>query len=200
MSNRIRIFLAVSAMTAVAVCFNDVSISSGFPAALVGPAAAQPATGPEFSERHLAIRNPKYAGTTRDGRSYEHTANFAVLDMRNGERIFVDEPRVSLGLADGSRVTLAGITGTFDPRANALTMYSVVLTSAAGNAIRMGEALVDMRENSVISQRPVQIRFDDRTIRADRLELRDGRIAIFDGVIVQLEPASIVFFAAYGVQ
>jgi hypothetical protein len=195
MSNHIKIYLGVTATILVAVWCDLVSLPFGFGTALVSRAFAQQSViAPVFSLNNLAYRNAKYSGYTQDGRRYELTTNSAVPN-ENGDRIFVDEPRVSLEMADGNRITVEGVTSIFEPKTNALTMYSVVLTSASGNAVRMGEAFVDMRENSVVSEKPVQVKFEDRTIRANRLELRRQGITIFDGMIIQ--PTNIIFFAAY---
>ncbi len=197
MSNHIKIFLGVTATILVTVWYNFVSLPFGFETALVRPAFAQQSViAAVFNLNNLAYRNAKYLGYTQDGRRYDLTTNSAVPN-ENGDRIFVDEPRVSLEMIDGNRITIEGVTGIFEPKTNALTMYSVVLTSASGTAVRMGEAFVDARENSVVSEKPVQIKIEDRMIRANRLELRKQGIAIFDGMIIQ--PTNIVFFAAYTV-
>ncbi len=198
MSNLIKVFLAVSGMTAVTFCFNYASPLFGFPTALVAPAVAESTVIGLLPSGNLAIRNPRYSGVTREGRSYELTANSAVPDVRNDGRVVLDNPFASLEVADGRRITIAGVTGVFDPKASTLTMYSVTLISASENVVRMSEALIDLRENSVTSEKPVRIKFDSYTIQASRLELRERIIVMFDGMAIQ--PTGVVFFAAYGVQ
>jgi hypothetical protein len=62
----------------------------------------------------------------------------------------------------------------------------------------MSEAVIDTRNNTVISKKPIQFKSENRTIRANRLELSgSGIIAISNESIT--EDGNIIRFDKYAV-
>lgn len=193
MTTTIRIFLAGAAVAAIA------GLAGSFPVTPVSTAVAQTAGHPALRGPHLLLRNPKYSGLTRDGkRAYEVTATSALPDSRDDGSYLLDEPRVSLATTDGASVRIEAVTGLYDPRTMTLTLQSVALTSAAGHMARMSEAVIELRDNSVVSAAPIQIRLQERTIRANRLEVNAaGVITVYDGLVIA--PDGLIAFKAYAV-
>ena len=179
MRNLIKISLAAGIVAAALVVgFNPSLLLSHLPADIARPAMAA---------TKITMTAPRLSGLTCDGRCrYELTAKTAVHDVGGTDAFNLDEPRVSLETADGRKLNLWAATGIFDPRINVLTFRDVVLAVRTGVEIHLGEAVVDMRNNTLISEQPFEIESEQNTLRGNRLEISEaGTIVIVDGTLIR---------------
>ena len=60
----------------------------------------------------------------------------------------------------------------------------LVLNSSSGYQIHLTEAVVDIRKNHVVSNKPVEVQLTDGILNANRMEvLDDGAVIRFEGSV-----------------
>lgn len=170
--------------TTLAVYFNPLRVLAKLPASIGGL---------KLSGTKVTMIEPKLAGFTRDDRRYELSANAAAQDVLHRDVVNFEEPRASLEMADGSTINMQAATGSFDRKANVLTLLrDIVLTSTSGYQALLSQAVVDVKNGSIVSEEPVEVTSQQGTLRGNRLEvMKSGEIVRFDnGVTMMLIPES----------
>ena len=136
-----------------------------------------------ISGSKLKIEAPKLSGYTSDGRAYSMTAETASQDLTQPGVIEMTGIEARFEVAGGGMTTLRAGKGTFDSKAERLRLADAIdITSTNGFGGKLSEALVDMRKGHMLSTAPVDLRYQDGRVRADRLEIFDnGDRALFEG-------------------
>ena len=168
--------------TILAVYFNPLRVLAKLPASI---------SGLTISGTKVTMIEPKLAGFTRDERRYELSAVAAAQDMLKRDVVNFEEPRASLEMADGSTINMRAATGSFDRKANVLTLFrDIVLTSTSGYEAHLSQAVVDVKNGNIISDEPVEVTSLQGTLRSNRLEvMKSGEVVRFDnGVTMMLMP------------
>lgn len=172
-------------VTTLVVYYNPLRILVALPAKI---------SGLTVSGTKVTMTEPKLSGYTRDERRYELSANAAAQDVTRMDVVNFEEPRASLEMADGSTVNMRAATGTFDRKANILTLRrDIVLKSTAGYEAHLSQAVVDVREGNIVSDEPVEVTSQQGTLKGNRLEVKkSGEVVRFDGgVTMTLMPESV---------
>jgi lipopolysaccharide export system protein LptC len=141
-----------------------------------------------ISGNTLKIDAPKLSGYTRDGRTYSISAVSAAQDLGKPGVIELAGIEAQLALADGGTTKLTATKGTLDAKAELLRLIEGIdILSTSGFGGRLGEAIVDMRKGHVLAPSPVELRYRDGWIRANRLEVFDnGTRVLFDGGVTTM--------------
>lgn len=153
-------------------------------------------SGVSLTGTKMTMTEPKLSGYTRDGRRYELSASAAAQDITRADVVSLERPHALLELSDHNRLEMRAAEGVFDRKAGILTLRrDIVLGTNDGNEARMSEAVIDLREGSVVSNQPVEVRMQQGTLRGNRLAVsRSGEIIRFDDgvemVIVSSDPGS----------
>lgn len=136
-----------------------------------------------ISGSKLKIEAPKLSGYTSDGRAYTVTAATAAQDLTQPGVIEMTGIEARFEIVGGGTTTLSAGKGTYDSKAEQLRLADVIdFASTSGFGGKLSEALVDMRKGHVLSTAPVDIKFQDGRVTADRLEIFDnGDRALFEG-------------------
>lgn len=136
-----------------------------------------------ISGSKLKIEAPKLSGYTRDGRAYNVTAESATQDLTRPGVIEMTGIEARFDLVGGGTTMLRAAKGTFDSKAEQLRLVDgIVITSTVGFGGKLREASVDMRKGYVLSSAPVDLKYQDGWLKADRLEIFDnGERALFEG-------------------
>ena len=136
-----------------------------------------------ISGSKLKIEAPKLSGYTGDGRAYSVTAETAAQDLTRPGVIEMTGIEARFELVGGGTTTLRAEKGTFDSKAEQLRLSDGIdITSSNGYGGKLSEAIVDMRKGHVLSSAPVDLRYRDGWLKADRLEIFDnGDRALFEG-------------------
>jgi lipopolysaccharide export system protein LptC len=131
----------------------------------------------------LKIDAPKLSGFTRDGRSYSISAVTAAQDLTNPSVVALAGIDARFALADGGSTTLRATKGTLDAKADELRLLEGIdILSTTGFGGRLTEAIVDMRKGHVLAPNPLELRYRDGWLRANRMEIFDnGARVLFDG-------------------
>jgi LPS export ABC transporter protein LptC len=145
----------------------------------------------------IQMTSPKYAGFSRDGRHrYEVVAKSAV-QVPHGDHVDLNEPSVTLELANGRKLSLQAPTGVFNVSNAVLTMRNDVIgTSGIGDGLYLSQAVVDLNSNTLVSDGPVEVKSEQTILRGNRLEVLDsGFVVISDGSINRDD--NIIYFDKY---
>jgi lipopolysaccharide export system protein LptC len=146
----------------------------------------------------LTMRNAKYSGVTADGRRYELTAPSVTLDAQSAQAVELDQPQATLVMPDGKTINISAASGIFDPATTVATMRNVILATRPGHDIRLGQAVIDLRNTTVVSEGPFEFQSDtDTVVSGNHLELslKTGTIVIVDGMLIRAD--SIIYFDTY---
>ncbi len=175
-------------------------VSVFFTAAAQVSAPAQNATVPPLTGTVLTMERPKYSGVTRNGRRYEVTAVSARQKLEGTDEMELDQPRVQLEFANGTTLALSAATGLMRHTMDSLSINrDVVLLADSGHEIGLGEATIDLRNNTVTSETPFEIRSGTHLLRGRRLEVHEsGLIIAIDAWLSR--PDGVVHFDRYTVQ
>lgn len=139
-----------------------------------------------ISGTKITMAAPKLSGYTRDQRWYELNADAAAQDITKPDFIELSQVRAKVEAQDKSTMFLSARDGTFDRKANVLTLNNdISLKSTAGYEVRLSEAVVDTASGEIVSNKPVEVQSQQGTITSERLEvLKSGEVVRFTGNVI----------------
>jgi lipopolysaccharide export system protein LptC len=143
----------------------------------------------------ITMQSPRLAGFTRDQRPYEVTARAAAQDLTSPDTVELQEIFAKMEMPDQVGVELSARNGVYDTKTEILTLrQDIVVTSSSGYQGRLSEAVVDIRNGNVVSEKPVEIKLLKGTLDANRLEVADaGNVILFDrGVTMTLRLSDVI--------
>ena len=171
----IPVVLAVSlvAITLV-IWFNPLRLLSELPIGVDGLV---------ISGSKMTMAQPRLSGYMRDDRRYELSASAAAQDITRPDIVDLQQPRASLEMLDRSKIDMQAAVGIFDRKAGVLTLRrDIVLTSTSGYEVRLSQAVIDVHNGDIVSEQPVEVKMQQGTLNANRLEItKSGEIIRFDG-------------------
>ena len=131
----------------------------------------------------ITMEQPRISGFTRDGRSYEVTANAAAQDVTKPDIVELRDIHARVQTQANGLVQIVAASGVYDTKSEMLKLTDdIVLTSSSGYECRLSEAMVDTRKGNVVSQHPVAVKMLQGTLNANRLEVVDsGDLLRFGG-------------------
>jgi lipopolysaccharide export system protein LptC len=85
---------------------------------------------------------------------------------------------------------LTAQVGLFEIKADRLTLQENILVNSSNYKARLSEALINVRTNHIVSEKPVEVTMPQGTINANRLEVvNSGEVIRFErGVTMVLTP------------
>jgi lipopolysaccharide export system protein LptC len=144
-----------------------------------------------LSGTKITMEAPHLGGYTRDGRPYDLTARAAAQDLTNQGVLELTDVHAHVAMQDKSTVEVKAATGVYDTRDDMLNLQTdIVITSSTGYSAKLDEAQVDIRKNTIVSDKPVQVKMTSGTVNANHLEVSEnGDLIHFDkGVEMNLVP------------
>lgn len=138
----------------------------------------------------IKMENPKLSGFTRDKRRYDVTAGAAAQDLTRPGVIELNDISALLEMQEKTTLKLLALNGLFDTKKEQLTLErNIVVTSSNGYEGYLEEAVIDTKNGNVISEKPVQLKMLNGTIKGNRFELlNSGDVIRFDkGVVVNMK-------------
>jgi lipopolysaccharide export system protein LptC len=142
----------------------------------------------------LAMSEPKLSGFTSDRRRYDLSADSAQQDKVKVDITNLQEPRAALEMADGSTIKMRAASGQLDRKSGLLTLErDILVTSSNGYEARLSRAVVDMRNGTVVSDQPVEVKLIQATLQGNRMEVsKSGEVIRFDGgVTMDITPQNL---------
>jgi lipopolysaccharide export system protein LptC len=133
----------------------------------------------------IVMEAPRLTGFTRDGRGYEMTAQSAVQDILKPDILELSNIRGKMDQQDKSAIDLTAVSGIYDRSTEMLALQQyIVLNSSTGYEVHLTEAMVDVRKNHIVSNRPVEVQMTDGFLTADGMEVvDDGAVIRFEGSV-----------------
>jgi lipopolysaccharide export system protein LptC len=144
------------------------------------------AGGLVISGTKITMAAPKLSGYTRDQRWYEVTASAAAQDITKPDLVEMQNIQARLEMQDKSTLNLTAADGLFDRKVGTLTLGKrIVLKSTGGVEILLSDARVDTATGHIVSEQPVEVRMEQGTLNARKLEVTDsGEVIRFHGGVV----------------
>ena len=137
----------------------------------------------------IMMQQPRIAGFTRDNRRYDVTAQAAGQDVTKPDLVELQGIHATMEMQDNAVFDTTAQNGIYNSKSEQLTLTNhIVVTSTNGYEALLSEALLDVRGNKIISEKPVYVKTSTATVNANRLEVIDGGDVIrFErGVTVEL--------------
>jgi lipopolysaccharide export system protein LptC len=136
----------------------------------------------------ITMQQPRIAGFTRDSRAYELTARAAAQDVTKPDTIELQGISGTTEMQDKTVVKLSANNGVYDTKTEMLTLrQEVVLKSSSGLSVYLSEAVVDVHSGNIVSDKPVEVKLQQGTVKSNRLEVADsGDVIRFDGEVTMM--------------
>lgn len=170
-------------------------------AALVVAVFVAPRDGMDFGfsdldfdfEDGLRLESPRFSGADDAGRPFVVTAEWALPDKPDPERIELGPVRGEMRLEEDRALTLSAEGGAILPKARRLSLAgAVTLRTADGWRLTAPAATADLEAETVVAEGPVSGDGPAGSLEAGAMEAarRDGRDYIFfrEGVRVRIDP------------
>jgi lipopolysaccharide export system protein LptC len=127
----------------------------------------------------ITMQQPRIAGFTSDSRPYEITAHAAAQDVTNPDTIELQGIHGKSEMPDKTEFELTADNGVYDSKTEMLTLrQNIVLKSSGGFDVYLNEAVVDVHSSDVVSEKPVEVRMLQGTIKANRMEVAESGVEI----------------------
>lgn len=139
----------------------------------------------------VTMQQPRLSGFTNDSRPYEFTAQSAEQDITKPDLMELHQIDAKIEMQDKSTVSVTSNSGTYDMKAEMLTLNEDVhLVSTTGYEVRLAEAVVDIHKGNVVSEKPVWVKLTNGVVTANRLDVVDGGnlIRFSEGVSMTIKP------------
>jgi lipopolysaccharide export system protein LptC len=145
-----------------------------------------------LSGTKITMQQPRIAGFTKDSRPYEMTARAAAQDVANPDTIELQGLHGKTEMPDKAVFEMTADVGVYDSKAETLTLrQNVVLKSSSGFEVYLSEALVDVHNSNMVSEKPAEVRMLQGTIKANRMEVGDaGDVIRFGGGVTMVMTSS----------
>jgi lipopolysaccharide export system protein LptC len=132
----------------------------------------------------ITMEAPRLAGFTRDKRAYEMTARSAATDITApDDKMELQGVHAKFETQDHALVDVKAASGLYDRKGDKLLLKEdIVITSTSGYEGRLTEAMVDLKDSTVTSDKPVEVRMLDGILNANQMEVvKGGEMIRFGG-------------------
>lgn len=145
-----------------------------------------------ISGTKITMEQPRIAGFTKDSRAYEVNARAAAQDLSNPTVVEFHDIRAKLDLPDKTVMQITAQNGLYNTKTQTLTLgKEILLNSANGYEGRLTEAIIDIQNQRLVSNEPVELKTLQGKLNANRLEVTGfGEVMRFEGgVAMVLDPS-----------
>jgi len=135
----------------------------------------------------ITMQQPRMAGYTQDRRPYVVTARAAAQDITKPDKVQLQELRATIEFKDAGQFELTAESGLFESKDERLTLKNNVRVNSANYQARLSEAVINVRTNEMVSEKPVEVIMRQGTINANRLEVtKSGEAIRFGGGVTMV--------------
>ena len=121
-------------------------------------------------------------GFTRDKRAYLLTARAASHDFTRADQVDLHDIDGTVELENNASMNVKAATGAFDSKNQILRLNDKVVLTTDAYVVHLAEAVVDVRQGRVVSEKPVRVNLLNGVLDANRLEVsRADAVLLFDG-------------------
>jgi lipopolysaccharide export system protein LptC len=131
----------------------------------------------------ITMEAPKLTGFTRDNRAYKVTAEAAAQDVTNPTILELSGIKGTMEMQSKATVDVTAVAGLYDTKSELLTLSQHIhVISSDGYEGFLTEASIEMRQNQMTSEKPVEILLPTGKLNANRMDiLNNGELMRFDG-------------------
>jgi len=144
-----------------------------------------------ISGTKITMESPRLAGYTKDQRGYEVTAKAAAQDMSKPEFVELKDLKAKLAMQDNNSAELITVGGLYNTKTEILTLGpNILLKSTNGYEALLADAIVEVKQGKITTDKPVEVKMTRGKLNANRLEvINSGEIIRFEGgVVMHLDP------------
>jgi lipopolysaccharide export system protein LptC len=135
----------------------------------------------------ITMQAPRLAGYTQDRRPYVVTARAAAQDITKPDTVQLQDLRATIELKDSGQFELTADSGLFESKEDRLTLKNNVRVNSANYQAKLSEAVINVRTNEMVSEKPVEVTMRQGTINANRLEMtKSGEAIRFGGGVTMV--------------
>lgn len=136
-----------------------------------------------ISGTKITMEQPRLTGFTADSRVYEFSADTAAQDITTPDFMELRKLHAKMEMEDKSTVNMSAASGVYNVKTEILTLNdNIELISSTGYEGRLSEAVIDVRQGNVVSDKPVWVKLLNGFLNAQRLEVIDrGTVVRFGG-------------------
>ncbi|MBC8013919.1 MAG: hypothetical protein H7X74_07565 [Methyloceanibacter sp.] len=132
-------------------------------------------SGIEIADGNLRMVNPKLKGADKKNGKYVIGADYADQDVRNPKFIKLHVIKAELSSPDGGWSRMDAARGVFDSTAERLVMQDkITVTTSSGISGELKHATLDMKNQTLRSDRPVSFLLTGGSVRANALTFRSS--------------------------
>lgn len=131
-----------------------------------------------LSGSRIQMELPKLSGFTDDNRGYSVTAKSASQDLTHPDQIDLEEIEARLELAEQGWAKLTAQAGHYNTKSQTVMLdQGIRFDTSAGYGGSLQEVKVDVKAGTLVSDQPVELRYLDGKLTADRMEVsqKDSR-------------------------
>ena len=141
-----------------------------------------------ISGTKLTMDAPKLKGFSRDGRPYTVTAEEAAQDLTKPNVIELSKIVGQFDLGSRGTMILNAKSGIYDGKMEQMKIFDGIdFHSTEGHSGQLSEALVEPRKGHLVSESPVDLFFNEGSLRGNRMEVFDqGKIIVFEGGVTMV--------------
>jgi lipopolysaccharide export system protein LptC len=189
---RLKVILPLAAVAGIGLFFATVRFIPSDLTSLISLA------GVDVESGNVVMNRPQISGFEGTRRAYEVKADRAVQSLDNPRVVTFEEISARIGMDGEGTATLGADTGVYDGNIDTLLLKErIAVNTTSGYEAILEEARIDLRNGSLVSTRPIEIRSHDGTIRANEVVVSErGKKVIFrKGVSVTYMPPGETFAA-----
>jgi lipopolysaccharide export system protein LptC len=143
--------------------------------------------GLTVSGTKITMHQPRIGGLTQEKRPYVLTARAAAQDVTNPNVIELYDLRGKSEMKETGTVDITAKLGLFESKSDKLTLRKDIVVTTPQYEVLLEEAVMNVRTNHVVSEKPVQVTMPQGTVNANRLEiLNSGEIVRFERDVVMV--------------
>lgn len=131
----------------------------------------------------ITMEKPHLSGFTRDARAYDLSADAAAQDLTKPDIVELHNIHAKLQMQDKSSVEMTAVLGLYNSKGEMLKLdRNIELSSSTGYAGHLIEALVDIRNGNVVSEKPVEVKLLQGVLNSNGLRIENsGDLVRFEG-------------------
>jgi lipopolysaccharide export system protein LptC len=141
-----------------------------------------------ISGTKLTMDAPKLKGFSRDGRPYTVTAEEAAQDLTKPNVIELSKIVGQFDLGSRGNIVLNAKSGVYDGKKEQMKIFDGIdFHSTEGHSGQLSEALVEPRKGHLVTESPVDLFFNEGSLRGNRMEVFDqGKVIVFEGGVTMV--------------
>ena len=141
-----------------------------------------------ISGTKLTMDAPKLKGFSRDGRPYTVTAEEAAQDLTKPNVIELSKIVGQFDLGGRGNMVLNAKSGIYDAKTEQMRIFNgIEFHSTEGHSGQLNEAFVEPRKGHLVSESPVDLFFNEGSLRGNRMEIFDqGRLIVFESGVTMV--------------